>query len=217
MKKPIILLFLILLAIGTRAQTFAEWFQQKKTQKKYLIQQIAALQVYSGYVKKGYSIAEEGLTAIGDIKDGELDLHTGYFNSLKDVNPKIKNYPKVADIVAMQINIIQAYKHAYGKIKESNAFNPGEVSYINRVFARLLDDCANTIDELIMITTADRLEMEDGERLKRINSLYFDMQDKYTFAQSFGNEAMVLAAARIQEKNDIQTSRTVNGIKNEQP
>lgn len=68
-----------------------------------------------------------------------------------------------------------------------------------------------------MITTAGKLEMKDGERLKRVDALYIDMQDKYTFVQSFGNGAMALAAVRIQEKNDIQTSRNINGIKNEQP
>ena len=48
-----------IISTGTRAQTFAEWFRQSATQKKYLLQQIAALQVYIGYVQKGYSIAKE--------------------------------------------------------------------------------------------------------------------------------------------------------------
>lgn len=43
------------------AQTFDEWFRQKKTQKKYLVQQIAALKVYLGYLKEGYEIAQKGM------------------------------------------------------------------------------------------------------------------------------------------------------------
>ena len=39
------------------SQKWDEWFKQKKTQKKYLIQQIAALKVYLGYLKEGYDIA----------------------------------------------------------------------------------------------------------------------------------------------------------------
>jgi len=215
MKKLIILILLSVFAPATQAQTFAEWFRQKKTQQKYLIQQIAAFQIYLGYVQKGYSITQKGLTTISDIKNGELNLYSGYFRSFQNVNPKIKNYAKVADIIAMQVTIVQAYKQAYTKVKESNAFHPDEAGYIHRVFSRLLDDSAGTIDELIDITTANKLEMKDDERLRRINALYLDMQDKYTFAQSFGNEAMVLAAIRIQEKKDIQTSRILNGIKHE--
>ena len=52
---------MVLCAENLFAQTLAEWVSQKVTQKKYLLQQIAALQVYSGYLSKGYSIAKDGL------------------------------------------------------------------------------------------------------------------------------------------------------------
>ncbi len=215
MKNLLILLIIMVSDTGVKAQTIAEWSQQKETQKKYLIQQIAAFHAYLGYVKKGFSIARKGLSTISDIKKGEFNLHKDYFRSLEDVNPKIKNYAKVADIIHIQLMILQLYNRACKQVKESNALNGNEVSYIYGVFDRLLNDCSNSIDELITVTTGNQLEMKDDERLKRIDALYSDMQDKYTFAHSFGNEAMVLAAARIQEKKDVNTSRAVNGIKNE--
>lgn len=215
MKKIIIIILLAICARGAKAQTFAEWFQQKKTQRKYLLQQIAALQIYTGYLQKGYSIARKGLTAIGDFKNGEFNLHVDYFNSLKNVNPRIKNYARVADIISFQIKIIQTYHKTYLLAKKSNAFNADEIAYQFRVFSRLLNDCTVTIDELITLTTSGKLEMKDDERLERIDVLYNDMQDKYTFAKSFSNEAIELAAARIKAKNDVQISRLINGIKNE--
>jgi len=213
MKKLLILFLLGMLATTTQAQTFAEWFKQKKTQKKYLVQQIAALQVYIGYAQKGYSIAKEGLNAIGDFKRGEFNLHSGYFNSLKSVNPKIKQYAKVADIMAMQVTIIQSYGRIRRHVRESGAFNGEELDYIMRVLGRLLDDCENTLDELITVTTDGNPEMKDDERLKRIDILYEDMTDKYTFSQSFHKETMVLAASRIKENNDVRTSRALYDIK----
>jgi hypothetical protein len=214
MKKLFILILFATLSTGTKAQTFAEWFRQRATQKKYLLQQIAALQVYIGYVQKGYSIAKQGLNTISDIKNGEFNLHKDYFNSLKTVNPKIKNYSKVADIIVLQVNIIKVYKEAAKQVKQSGSFNAGEISYINGVFERLLDDCTKTIDALITVTTNGELEMKDDERLKRIDALYTDMQDKYTFVQGFSNEAKLLATSRIREQNDIQTIRAINSIKN---
>lgn len=213
MKKLLILFLLGMFATTTQAQTFAEWFRQKKTQKQYLIQQIAALQVYIGYAQKGYSIAKEGLNTIGELKRGEFNLHTGYFNSLKSVNPKIKQYAKVADIMAMQVAIIKDYSKTRRRMQESGAFNGKELDYIIRVSGRLLDDCENTLAELITVTTDGNLEMKDDERLERIDILYQDMKDKYTFSQSFNNETMVLAASRIKENNDVQTSRALYGIK----
>lgn len=210
----IILILFATLSTGTKAQTFAEWFRQSSTQKKYLLQQIAALQVYIGYVQKGYSIAGQGLNTISDIKNGEFNLHKDYFNSLKTVNPKIKNYSKVADIIGLQVNIIKVYKEASKQVKQSSLFNAGEISYINGVFERLLDDCTKAIDALITVTTSGELEMKDDGRLKRIDALYTDMQDKYTFVQGFSNEAKLLATSRSREQNDIQTIRSIKGIKN---
>ncbi len=214
MKRLFILVLFVILSSGTKAQTFAEWFHQSATQKKYLLQQIAGLQVYIGCVQKGYSIAKHGLNTISDIKHGEFNLHKEYFNSLKDVNPKIKNYNKVATIILLQMNIVKVYKEAAKQIKQSRSFSANEITYINSVFERLLDDCTKTIDELITVTTSGQLEMKDDERLKRIDRLYNDMQTNYVFVQSFSDEAKLLAASRIRAQNEIQSSRSINGIKN---
>lgn len=216
MKKLLMLLLFVIMATGIKAQTFAEWFQQKKTQKKYLLEQLAALQMYRGYVKKGYAIAREGLTTISHSKEGEFDLHQQFFGSLNRINPKIRNHAKVADMIALQVKIMQVYKNTYRQVQESDAFHADEVSYVYEVFGRLLDDCSTTLNVLLTITTSDKLEMKDDERLKYIEALYNDMQDKYTFVQSFSQETMMLAAVRLQEKKDMQTSRAMHGIKQEQ-
>lgn len=216
MKKIVLALLVCVSAAGNlKAQTFAEWFQQKKTQKKYLVQQIAALQVYIGYAKKGYKIAKEGLNTIGGFTRGEFNLHTDYFNSLKSVNPEVRRYVKVAEIIALQVKIIQNYNRTYRQLNSSDAFSGDELAYIGRVYSRLLDDCDKTLDELITITTDGKLEMKDDERIERIDKLYLDMQDKFTFSQSFSNDAKSLAASRLKDKSDVQTSRVLQGIKNE--
>jgi hypothetical protein len=215
MKKILLFLLLVSAAGGLQAQTFAEWFNQKQTQKKYLLQQIAELQVYIGYAQKGYNIAKEGLNTIGGYTRGEFNLHTDYLNSLKSVNPEIRRYAKVADIIALQVKIVQNYNRTHGRLNSSDAFSNDELAYIRRVFRRLLDDCDKSLDELITITTDSKLEMKDDERIARIDKLYLDMQDKYSFSQSFSNDAKSLAASRIKEKTVVQTSRVLQGIKNE--
>lgn len=209
------LLLCALMATGARAQTSAEWFRQQKTQKEYLLEQITALQLYHGYVKRGYAIAREGLTAIGDSKEGEFELHQKFFSSLERASPQIRNDAKVAAIIGFQVKIAQVCKSTYRQLQESGSFSREEISYIYRVFGRLLDDGAAMLDELQAVTTDGKLEMRDDERLERIEALYSDMQDKYTFAQSFSREARVLAAARLQERKDVQTSRAMYGIENQ--
>ena len=215
MKKMLLfLLILVSIAGSLKAQTFAEWFQQKKTQKKYLLQQIAALYIYIGYAQKGYQIAKEGLTTIGGFTRGEFNLHADYFNSLKVVNPEIKHYAKVAEIIGLQVKIVQNYNSTYRKLQSTDAFSNDELNYIRSAFSNLLDDCEKTLDELIAVTTDGKLEMKDDERIARIDKLYVDMQDKLTFCTSFSNDAKLLAVSRIKEQTEVKTSRALQGIKN---
>ncbi len=213
MKKLLVFILISIFSTSVHAQTFGEWFRQKATQKKYLLQQIAALQVYIGYAQKGYSIAHDGLNFIGDLKKGDLNLHADYFNSLKAVNPSIKKYSRVADIISLQLKIVSVYKNAFRQVQKSKAFNGDELKYMNAVFNNLIDACTGTIDELTTIITNDQLQMKDDERLERIDGLYNDMQSKYSFVKGFADEAKVLAVSRLKEQNDVETSRTINGIK----
>src|SRR3954466_3372099 len=105
MKTTFIISLLLAFAGQSQGQTFSEWFRQKKTQKKYLIEQIAALQVYEDYLEKGYSIVNEGLSQIKDIKHGDYDLHSGYFSSIKNINPTIRNYEKSIYIVELTLEV----------------------------------------------------------------------------------------------------------------
>lgn len=217
MRHAIPVLLLLFAGNCCQAQTFEEWFKQKETQKKYLIQQIAAFKVYLGYVQKGYSIAQKGLTTISNIKKGDFNLHRDYFDYLKDVNPKVSRYAKVADIITLQVQIVQVYKDSYKQVRTSNLFNPGEVNYIFTFFANLLNSCSTVIAELIAVVSPDELGLKDDERIKRIDALYKTMQENYTFAQGFASEAKLLAVQRMKEKKDVQRSRIFNGIKSEQP
>jgi hypothetical protein len=213
MKKVLILSLLILAGMFGKAQTFDEWFDQKKTQKKYLIQQIAAFKVYLGYVQKGYAIAQKGLAAIIESKKGDFGLHNGFFQSLEDVNPKISKYAKVADIIALQFKTMQVYRDVSKQVRLNKLFSSGEMNFINGVFEKLLDDCSDINSDLTIVITSGKLEMKDDERLKRIDYLYSNMQDAYTFAQGLGTETKLLSLQRMKEENDIHTSRSINGIK----
>jgi hypothetical protein len=211
MKKMVLMMLLIFnYAYG---QTYDEWFRQKKTQIKYLIEQIAALQVYAGYVEKGYTIAKDGLDAIQAIKNGDLSLHNNYFSSLKNVGPSVKAYAKIADIIALQISIVQNCKRQRKFMKQSGQFSNNEMVYAGKVFDNVLDNCTGIIDELTDLITDGLLQMKDDERIKRIDHLYNNMQDRFSFVQHFGNDNNILAVQRMKDQNDVKVSKKLYGIK----
>lgn len=199
---------------GTFAQAtwFKEWFRQKKTQKEYLMLQIVALKAYAEIAWKGYKIADKGLTVIGNIKDGEFNLHRDFFGSLEAVSPSVRNYTKVADIIAMQTEIISGCRKDLNSLSRSGMFSPDELQYITDVYGRLLEGCVQVVDELIMLTTNSSMKMTDDERLQRIEKLYEEMRDNRAFLGLFGGQAKALAANREQELAETATLKKWNGI-----
>src|SRR6202035_4749485 len=75
-----------------------------------MLKQIAKLEIYIVDLEKGYRIAREGLTFIGEIKKGEFNLHSLFFSSLQSVNPSVAKYSKIAVIVADQLSIVSSFK-----------------------------------------------------------------------------------------------------------
>jgi len=196
------------LATTVRAQTFAEWFQQKKTQKKYLLQQIAALQVYASYYKAGNNIARNGLGSITGYLKSENSLHTTYYNNLKNVSPVVKNNKQVNDILQWQKDIL----NRMNTLPKTANLNDGERKYILQVRTALFKDCDQQITELQNVVTDSKLKMSDEERLKNIGVIHTSMQNNYRFASSFSDQVKVYAIQRVQEKSNVFTQKKIYGI-----
>jgi hypothetical protein len=216
MKRAIaILITLIGLGHHASAQTFAEWFNQKKTQKKYLAEQIAALKLYGSYIKKGYDISKKGLGMISDIKDGDFKMHGDYFNKLKSVNPEVSKSPKVTAIITIQKNTRTLADRTQALLQSPSGLTSKETDYIGRVYQRLNSDCLRTISELEQVISPGALQMKDDERIERIEQLYQQSQDQNRFAKSFGNDIAQLLLQKNKQQNEIKDLRTWYGIKND--
>ncbi|RKR82404.1 hypothetical protein BDD43_2581 [Mucilaginibacter gracilis] len=187
----------------SRAQTFAEWFKQTSTQKKYLLQQIAALQLYTGFLEKGYTIAKSGLGTIKDITSGEFDLHSLYISSLKRVNPVIRNDKRVDGILSMQTELLKRFNELDGL----DILPADNQSYISSVRQAITDLCRKDLDELELIITSGKLEMTDDERLQRLGKVYESTLDKYAFTQQFTADVTLLVIQVRQQQNDTQSLR----------
>lgn len=193
MKKiPMVVLFM--LAVYAAAG-------QSKQVKRYL-EQIAANAAYREYLKKAIAIARTGLHTIGAIRNGEFKLHTVFFNGLRAVNPEVRHLAKVADIISLQVQVVQSSKSSYARLKASGQFTPQEMNYIHNVFSNLLDDCAAITGMLSALLTNGTYTMRDDERIRRIGELYMNMQRNYTFCQRFCNNNSVLAVQRLQEQKE---------------
>ena len=196
------------MAAEAKAQTFAEWFQQSSTQKKYLLQQIAALQVFSGYLRQGYQIAHSGLGSISGSLNDENSSHSGYYHRMNTVSAPVKNSDQVKDILAWQKDIL----NVLATIDQINGLTGDEKTYLSDVRAAVLKDCNGQISTLQNIITDGKTNMSDAERMGLIGRIHTAMQDNYHFAVGFSNQARSYALQRLQEQNDVLVAKQINGI-----
>lgn len=196
------------MAASADAQTFAEWFQQKSTQKKYLLQQIAALQVFSGYLKQGYQIAHNGLGSISGSLTSENKLHTTYYTRMSIASPAVKKNEQVQDILAWQKDILTILS----TIDQINGLTGAEKNYLAGVRSAVLKDCDQQINALQLVVTDGKSQMSDADRLVLIGKIHAAMLDNYHFAAGFTAQAKAYANQRMQEQRDAQTAKQVYGI-----
>jgi hypothetical protein len=199
-----------IISLNACAQTWNEWFRQKKTQKKYLVQQIVALKVYLKYMKEGYDIAKKGLNMIGDIKDGNFNDHATYFGSLKLVNAAIGNSPKISLIIIYQEAVIRDLQKLNAECQNSASLSLDEVEYIGSVDNNLLIECEKVIASLNTVITDDASQMTDDERVRQIDLIYNDMKDKYSFTRTFCNSTRMLVMQRKSEMSEVESGLKLN-------
>src|SRR5258708_1364066 len=191
-----------------KAQTFAEWFSQKKTLIKYLTQQIAALESLESDVKKGYSIATGGLGNIGGIKGAEYQLHQNYFLSLNAVNPAVRNDPDLAAIT----QYTQAIGASLNNLNNLNGLDNGTQTYIRQVAGQVLQECNEDLSELKPVVSDGQIQMTDQERITKLHQIYEHIKDKYVFTQHFCNSVKILQQQKLLDEQNTQTLKQYYGI-----
>ena len=163
---------------------------------------------------KGYKILTNGYNRVKDIAEGNYKLHHVFLDGLFAVNPSVRSYKRIPGIIQYQQTLLKEYKRAYQRFKSDPNFSHDELRYVGNVYGYLVKQSLKNIEELTMIITASKVRMSDDERLKAIDRIYFDIQDKVTFLRYFNNNTSLLALQRTREASDDDASLKLNDIEN---
>ncbi|MBS0027072.1 TerB family tellurite resistance protein [Chitinophaga sp. 2R12] len=177
------------------------------------IEKLAQFRQILSDLKKGYEILSGGYNTIKNISQGNFQLHKLFLDGLMEVNPAIKKYSRVADIIDDQVSIVKEYKKAFQYAKSSGIFTVGEIEYMGRVYSRLFDGSLQNLDDLITVITASNLRMSDEERLSAIDKVYSEMEDKLVFLRQFNSSNSVMALQRMKEQKEVDRMKAIEGLK----
>jgi hypothetical protein len=199
MKRILCVCCLLAALIPCHAQGI---FSQKKTQKKYLLQQIAKLQLYLGYAKQGYKIVNKGLSTISQIKDGDFSLHKAFFTGLETVNPRIKNYSNLAATLACVPAIQQQDRSIKKLLTTSTAFIDTEKVFIRRQLFNMQQALLDDVSLLHDVLTDNTLQMSDAQRLERIDKIYLSISQKRQWISTRNTQCQLLSRQRMKDRTE---------------
>lgn len=211
MKKLIIIIFLL----TAPAQIQLASAQTAELEQLALdIEKLVQLKQILGDMKTGYTIVSQGYGTIKDLSEGNYHLHEAFLDGLGVVNPKLRKYQRVADIIRYQAELLKEYKTAFKGFKSSGKFTPKEITYMGEVYGNLFDRSLQNLDELTLVLTDSKLSMSDDERLSAIDRIYGEMQDKLSFLRTFNGRTKLLEQQRTKVQQNAAEMKKLYDLEN---
>lgn len=213
MEKRIIIAFALLLLMLTtaEAQSWKEWFRQKKTQKEYLLKQIAALKMYLDYTREGYEIIQDGASLVSDIKTGEFSLHKSYFGSLNEVSPAVRGYDKAKAILEIG-HALSAARDQGRLLMNSEMLSAAERQTLEKIYKNLIREAAADLEIFRLVLEDHGVEMADHERIKHIDRLHEAMQKRKVFLERLNRAVAAFTEGRIGHDENREFLRSLYGV-----
>lgn len=182
-------------------------------QIKMYLEQIAANKVYIDYLQKGYTTVKNGLNILNTIKGGHFSLDQLFFYGLVAINPKVRQYPRVGDIMLLSAGIRQQGNELLRQLEGSGLFVASQVSYVQGVIEGLNADCTALLHDLEALLEAGNLQLSDDERIKRIDQVFAEVSDRHLFMRSWSGEITRLLTLKQRAQKDVRGLETIIGIK----
>jgi len=210
MRRIRVILFIIL---GSTTSGSVSAQTAEATQLLLNYEKLLALEEILDNMYKGYKILTYGYNAIRDISEGNFKLHKVFLDGLYAVSPAVQKYKRIPLIIQYQQLLIRESKRAFDRFSNDPNLTAREIRYLANVYEFIFKQSLHNLDELLMVITANKVRMNDEERLKTIDRIYDDMESKLAFLRNFNSGTQSLAMQRARERHDVNTLQKLYDVK----
>jgi len=193
---------------GLWAQSVADDIQQLLLD----VEKLSQLKQILTQTYQEYKVLQQGYEKIKGLSEGTFSLHKAFLDGLLDVNPAVRSYNKVGDIIDKESNLLKGYQTASSQFRTNRLFTTEELEGFSANYGFFLQRGQKAVDELSMVMTDGGLRMSDAERLSAIDRIDRDMTRQLNLFHSFNNGISLLAAQRARAAGDIGTVKRLYGI-----
>jgi len=224
MKKQIIFYLFVSLALLTPVQTAQAanpWAAIIKAAIKRVVRAVdlliqrrqnAVIKLQNAQKAIENTMAKLHLDEITDWVKKQRDLYKEYYDELKKVKAVISYYFRIKQIAEKQVQIIEQYQKAWKLFRSDKHFSYGELVYMQKVYAGILQETADNVDMLSVVVTAFSTQMSDVKRLEMIELVALQVDKVHDELVSFNRQNQLLSLSRAKTEFDARVVKELYGI-----
>ena len=152
------------------------------------------------------------LDQITDWVSRQKELYADYYEDLKKVKDVITYYQRIKTISQKQVQLVEAYKRAFGLFQSDNHFTADEIAYMGKVYTGILDASVNNLDQIYMVISSFTTTMTDEARLAIINKAADALDKNYRDLTQFNTQNKLLSLHRSKDQQEVDVVRALYGI-----
>jgi len=176
-----------------RIQNKTVWLQEAQKTLENAMQQLH-LDEITGWVQK------------------QKDLYAEYFDELWKVKTIISYYYRIKEITDKQLQLVNAYGHAWQLLKNDKHFTTDEIQHMQAVYSGIISESLKNIDALLVVINSFSTQMSDADRLQLINHAADNVDKDYTSLMRFNNQNEMLSLQRARTQDDIDMVKRLYGL-----
>lgn len=169
MKKYIFGLLFFLFTLGLKAQ------DQEVKQLLLNVEKLNQLRDILEQMKAKYQILAQGYQKIQQINQESFEIHSLFLDRLVKVNPQVRQYYKIAEVLGMQIRLFEGMKQVVRGLNLNEMIAGKELQYSEKAFSGFRKNSWNNLEEMSLILSDNQLQLTDSERIKGIDRIHTDM------------------------------------------
>ena len=225
MKRLCVLgLLIICCAVAPTSQTNAQVTDIiqiiKEGVKKVIIAvdlQVQRIQTQTIWLQNAQKVLENSmsqlkLTDIADWVEKQKDLYAEYYQELWQVKSAIVYCQRVKEIIAEQVELVNAYKQAFALFQQDENFTHDEIDYMYKVYSGILDESVKNLDQILNVINAFTTQMSDAQRLAIIDEAANRIDQNYSDLKEFNNENIKISLQRAKDYNDVDVVKKLYGL-----
>jgi len=179
--------------------------------------QIQRIQTQTIWLQNAQKVLENAmsqlkLTDIANWVEKQKDLYADYYQELWEVKSAIVYYQRAKEIIAEQLELVNAYKQAFALFRQDKDFTEDEISYMYKVYSGILDESVKNLDQILNVINAFTTQMSDAQRLAIIDDAAKRIDQNYSDIKEFNNENIKISLQRAKEYNDVDVVKKLYGL-----